>query len=221
MKRTVGLVALALLTLVPTIALSHPHPPKDSWRPDSRLGWAIHRDGQWHVSELWDIDSADDLVSKYGDDFLYIRDGEERYIITDPKLIERAVRATRRIKDHTKEISALANASAQLAMSRVHGTWERQRLEKLEDKLVNRIERSESRGEDTRQMEKDLKRVRAELDQLEKDGGEKLTETELRDLRARQDEASQDLDRVIDGIREEIRDVLREAKENGLAKRIP
>ena len=219
MKRILGPMTLALLVLTPSFALTHPHPPKDAWRPDTRLGWAIHRDGQWHVSEIWDIDSADDLSSKYGDDFLYIRDGEERYVITDPTMIERATRATTRIKDHTKEISALANVTAELAMSRVHGTWERQRLESRVAALESRIQRIESL-EDARQLKRDLKRVRDELHRLGRNGGETLTETERRDLMARRDAASDDLEEVIDGIRTEVREILREAKDRGLAKRV-
>jgi hypothetical protein len=219
MKRIVPLLMTFVLFVLPLFALAHPHTDEGAWHPDSRLGWAIHRDGQWHVSEISDIDRAD-LSSKYGDDFLYIRDDEERFIITDPKLIDRATDATRRIQDHAKEISALANAEAELAMSRVHGTWERQRLQKLEAKLEDRIERGQSRGEDTRQMKQDLKQVRGDLDRLEKDGGEKLTETQRRDLRARRDEASEDLSEAIDGIRAEIRDILREAKDKDLARRI-
>jgi vacuolar-type H+-ATPase subunit E/Vma4 len=69
-------------------------------------------------------------------------------------------------------------------------------------------------------MKQDLKQVRADLDRLEKDGGEKLTEAQRGDLRARRDDASEDLSEAIDGIRAEIRDILREAKDKDLARRI-
>lgn len=214
-------VALALTVLIlPALAFAHSHPSAGASKPDRELGWAIRRDGLWHVSEIWDMDSIEKLPSKYGDDFLYIRDGEKKVVITDPILVERAARAHRQIKMHTTQINALASVSAQLAMSRVNGTWERKRLEKAESKLEGVIERGKEHGDDTRQAERDLKLVREQLAKLEEGGGETLTETERRELTERQDRAREDLDNALAGIRKEMHEILREAIEKDLAKSI-
>jgi hypothetical protein len=166
------------------------------------------------------MDSIEKLSSKYGDDFLYIRDGVKKYVITQPDMVDRAARAQRQVKMHTLQINALANAAAELAMSRVNGTWERHRLEKAEYKLESVIERGKKHGDDTRQAERDLKLVRDQLARLEAGGGEALTETERRELIERRDAASEELDDAVAGIRKEIRDILREAIEKDLAEQI-
>jgi hypothetical protein len=219
MRRTVRF-AVVLGLVVPGLAIAHPHSHSGRAHSDDTLGWAIRRDGLWHVSETWDMDSIENLPSKYGDDFLYIRDGEKRYVITDPGLVERAARAQRQIKMHTTQINALASVSAQLAMSRVNGTWERKRLQKAESKLEGAIERGKEHGDDTRQAERDLKLVREQLAKLEEAGGETLTETERRELTERQDRAREDLDRAVAGIRKEMREILREALQKDLATSI-
>jgi hypothetical protein len=53
-----------------------------------------------------------------------------------------------------------------------------------------------------------------------KDGGETLTDSERRELIRRRDEAMRDLDGKVAGIRAEIREILREAREKGQAQRL-
>ena len=103
-------------------------------------------------------------------------------------------------------------------MSRVNGTWERRRLEKTQWKLERAIEDGKRHGDDTRQAERDLKLVRDQLARLEERGGEALSESERRELTERRDRASEELDEAVEGIRKEMRAILRESIEKDLAE---
>lgn len=212
------LAVLPGVAIIPRAAQAKSDSHSGASHTDSRFGWAIRTDGNWHISEIEDMNSIEDLPKKYGDDFLYIRDGEKKYVIVDPAMLDRAERAHRRIKMHASQISALASASAELAMSRVNGTWERRRLEKTEWKLERAIENGKRHGDDTRQAERDLKLVRDQLARLEERDGEALPESERRELEERRDRASEGLDEAVESIRKEMHAILREAIEKDLAE---
>jgi hypothetical protein len=204
----------ALALIVPSLALAHPHPHD--------LGWILIDGERQSTSDLRDIDDIENLRSRYGDEVLYIRDGDERYVITKPAYLERARKAARRVGEN-KEIVKLARAEAKLAVSRALGHKARAKLVRLEAQLQGRIARIEVRGDPTEGLERDLARVRRELKDLDSDSREDEegpTAAEERDLARRREEARDRLHEAVQGLRDEIREILREARSKGDAERL-
>jgi hypothetical protein len=214
MSPTLRLV-LALTLLLPALAVAHSHP---ALHGNDELGWSIVRGEHRHTSSMDDLDEIDDLKSRFGDDFLYIRDGDERYVITNRAMIDRAEDASNRIVDPAK---AIAKAAARLAVSQAKGMKARGKLESAESQLEAAIERQELRGQEADEMRRALERVRDELEEIEATGERHpVTPSEQRELEGRRDDARERLERAVTEMRSEIRDILDEAKEKDLARRI-
>jgi chromosome segregation ATPase len=206
---------LALTLLLPALAVAHPH---SALHGHDELGWAVVRGEHRHTSSMDDLDEIDDLKSRFGDDFLYIRDGDERYVITNRAMIDRAEDASNRIVDPAK---AIAKAAARLAVSQAKGTKARAKLESAESQLEAAIERQELRGQEADELQRALERVRQELGEIEATGERRpVTPSEQKELESRRDEAHERLERAVAEMRAEIRDILVEAKDKGQAKRV-
>lgn len=214
MRRTIPFVLV--LGLLPLVALAHSHPGKAHW--DDELGWAIIHDDHTRSSSLHDLDEIEDLQTRFGDDLLYIRDGDERYVITNRALIDRAEDASHRIVDPAK---AIAKAEARLAVRQVQSVKARVKLENAETQLEAAIERQELRDKEADELRRALERVREELEQIEATGERRhVTSSEQKELERRRDEAHERLEKAVSEMRSEIREILREAKDKDLAKRI-
>lgn len=219
MRRT--FVALALGLVVPGLAIAHPHSHAVRTHSDDTLGWAVVRDGHKHSSSVDDEDDIRSLVDRYGDDFLYVRDGKERYVIRDSKMIDRAEDASHEIGEHVREITTVAHAQARVALNGAAGARAQAKLARREAKLEMRIDRAERDGEDTKELERELEQVREDLEDLEAHREkDHLSESERRDLEHRRDKANDGLEKAVDHLRAEIRVILRESKEKGLAERV-
>ena len=212
--------AFALLLFVTALALAHPHSHGKGYR-DSELSWAIIDDDHNHSSNLDEMDEIEDLKPRFGDEFLYIRDGKERFVITNRDLIRRAEEASHRIGDHAKEIKTIAKAQAKHAVSQAQGARARAKLQILEGQLEEKIENREIRGEEADELRRALERVQEDLEEIEAGREPRpLTRSEEQDLERRREEAQAELQKAIQEMRSEIRDILRDAKEKGLAERV-
>jgi hypothetical protein len=211
--------ALALALLVPSLTVAHSHPHSGS---DDDLGWILIDGERQSMSDMRDIDDVDDLKARYGDEVLCIREGDERYVITKPVYMERARKAARRVSEN-KEIVKLARTEAKLAMSRAMGPKSRAKLVRMEAQLQGRIARNEAQEDFTKDLERELERVRRELDALDSNSrtdDETLTGAEERDLERRREGARARLQVAVQGLRDEIREILREARAKGDAERL-
>lgn len=210
----------ALCLFVAALALAHPPSHAKGYR-DSDLSWAIIDDDHNHSSNLDELEEIEDLKSRFGDTFLYIRDGKERYVITDPALVRRAEEASHRIGDHAKEIKTIAKAQAKVAVSHAQGVRARAKLESIEAQLEAKVESRELRGEEADELREALDRVREDLEEIEAGNEPRpLTRSEEQELERRREEAHAELDKAIREMRSEIRDILKDAKQKGLAERV-
>src|SRR5439155_1338436 len=81
------------------------------------LGWAIVSHGNTSMSGLDDLDSVEKLKSDFGEEFLYIRLGEDRYVIRDRPLIARAKDAAKPVGEAGREVGEIARARAERALN--------------------------------------------------------------------------------------------------------
>jgi len=184
-----------------------------------RLSWALTSDGSTSMSSLDEKDSFDKLKSEYGDDFLYIRDGEDRYVIRDRGLVDRARDATRPMKEAGREIREVARMRVEKAMGNSHEERDRARLARRIGRLSGRIARLSRDGEDTEDLEREQAELQRRLDDLEKEGRDRgRARPADSDLEARSQKASRRVSQAARHMNQEIRGILRDAKARHLAE---
>jgi hypothetical protein len=222
----VPLALAALLILVTPIPSSAHHSSAHSYSygfgndEDEDFRWAVVSDGNTSSTNMSDWDLLEELKDRYDGDFLYVRDGKEQFVIRDPKLVERAKTASSEVSKYGKEIGKLASAQVKLALNRVGMTGQRRSLERAERELEREIERSERDGESTQGLKRALRHIREEMESLPDDDHETLNVSERDDLRRQSDEARKHLHDAVRKMRQDIRDILREAKERGKAEKL-
>jgi hypothetical protein len=125
MPRTLPLVfAAAILSLaLPYSSSAYSYAHGSHRGEEDTFGWAIISGGNSSMSDMRDLDSLDDLKDRFGDEFLYIRDGKDRYVVSDPDMVERALEASKQIRKYGKEMGKLARAQARLAVDESIGSW--------------------------------------------------------------------------------------------------
>lgn len=222
-----ALVALLILvTPIPSSAHSPAHGSAHSYSygfsndEDEDFAWAVVSDGHTNSTNLDDWDLINELKDRYDGDFLYVRDGKEQFVIRDPMLVERAKTASSEVSKYGKEIGKLASAQAKLALSHVGMTGQHRSLERAERELEREIERSERDGESTQGLKRALRHIREEMESLPDDDHETLSASERDDLRRQSDQARKHLHDAVRKMRQDIRDILREAKERGKAEKL-
>lgn len=188
---------------------------------DDNFSWAVVTQGGRAITgNVVQGDPISKLKDRYHRDFLYIRDHDERYVITDPELIDEAREAGSHINRYSKEIGELAQAEARLAMSRV-ADERRPGLDRRRRALERAIEVRERQGESTDDLEDELFRVRVETKSLESmSRSNQLTSDEREDLVQRRDRASARVQEGERKIQAELRQILADAKERGIAARV-
>jgi hypothetical protein len=185
------------------------------------FGWAIISGGSSSMSEMQDLDSIDDLKARFGDNFLYVREGHDRYVIKDRKLVSRAQEAAKEIGKFGREIGDLARAQARVAVDESLEARRQAKMMRIQKRLEREIDRRARRGEPTRDLERALDDVTSEIGSFEPpDRGDRLTASDRRDLTRRREEASERLHQGVRQIKREMREILREAKSRGLAERL-
>src|SRR5690349_10072875 len=134
-RTSMALAALAALSLA-SLPIAAPSPASanqyhDGYENDDKddFGWALVHDGHNSSSSL-NHENIEAIRGKYGDDILYIRDGEDRYVIRDRGLMRRAEDSLKPIEDAGKEIGAAVGAKVSYSLGRSSDSRERARLER-------------------------------------------------------------------------------------------
>jgi len=151
-------VMLALAAPAPSGAYSHAHGADD----ESDFGWAIFSGGNSSMSDMHDLDSMDELKERFGDEFLYVRDRDDRYVITDRRLIARTQESTKQIRKYGKEIGELARAQARLEVDRA--LYEKRQTKRLTSgerrELARRREAASERlQKGVREIQEDVREI--------------------------------------------------------------
>lgn len=186
------------------------------------FGWALVTGGRHSMSTGrvgWD--SVQELRKRYGSDLLVVSDQDETWVITDRKLVDRAQRSARKIKNMEPEIGEMAEAQAKLSLSDADHREEKERLRKKQAALRKKIRAAQDEGEPTEDLERDLFHVNVGLDAIEGMARDhRLSSAEREDLTRRRDRATVKVNAGMRKINDEIRGLLDEAKSRGLARRV-
>src|SRR3989442_8360516 len=133
---SIALLGLSVAASIPASARASARASSHSWvgshshgfdNDRESLGWAIVSGNNTSMSDMKDLDSMDMLKSEFGKEFLYIRLGEDRYVIRDPALMRRAQDAVRPMQEAGQEIGEAARAQAEQALAGSQDTREQAR----------------------------------------------------------------------------------------------
>jgi hypothetical protein len=229
MSRTkVALAALAFLA--PAALFSAAHQPlataggysygyDNDQNDHDRLGWVIVSGENTSMSDMQDMGSMDKLKSEFGDEFLYLRQGEDRYVIRDRVLMKRAQDAARPLQEAGREVGEAARAQAEEALGGTRGALEQARLARRIAKVSKRIALREDEGESTEDLEQELDGLQTQLDNLTDDSREdRAASRGAREREGRTRDASERLQKAVKHLNQEMRDILREAKSRHLVE---
>ena len=218
---------VSLLTLASTSMAAHDdHGSSYSYgyeKNHDNLGWAIISDDNSSMSDMDVMDSLDRLKDEFGDEFIYIRLGESRYVIRDRALMRRAKDAARPLQKAGREVGEAARAEVAVALGGVNGaTREQAKLAARIAKLSARIARLEARGESTEDLEREQEQLAERLEELSEDSEreQRAAHRHARSHSAKSKVASERLEKAVRHLNEEMRDILRDAKSRRLAKRV-
>ena len=184
------------------------------------FGWALVHDGHNSSSSL-DDENLDEIKARYGGDLLYIRDGEDRYVIRDRRLMRRAEDSLKPIQEAGHEIGAAVGAKVSYSMRRSQGSREQARVARRIGRLSRRIARLSEEGEDTRDLETELSQLQGQLETMKEDRSLRHDDEEREaDLEAATQRASRHMRDATRKVSQEMRDILREAKSRHLAETV-
>jgi hypothetical protein len=217
-------LAVSIFSALAALAVTPPafaHKGGYSYGTDDDFSWAFVSDHGRNISGNLNSDNIGKLRDRYDGEFLYIRDGEERWVITDPDLIDRAHHVEEQIKNYNREISEIANAEARFAMASMGNEKKRAKLVERRRDLQDEIDKLKDDGDDTRDLERELFQVKIDLEVLDSmHKNAQLSAEERRDLTERRDRASARLRKGMQKIEADLRKILAEAKERHLAERV-
>jgi len=189
---------------------------------DDRLGWAIVSDDTHsNMSSIGDKDDLDDLKAEIDGEFLYIRQDHDRYVIRDKKLIARARESTRGLEKAGRELGEAVGQQVSAAMSDSRDSRKQARLIRRQSRISSQIARRVERGEDTDDLEQELKEIGRELAEIRESNHDRAEERQdRRDLEKRQREASRNLRDMVNQVNEDMLAILKDAMARGLAERV-
>lgn len=216
----VGLAILSLAAIPSAVLAGNASASSYSYGYDDeadRLSWALVSGNDKSTSDMDEMDSLDKLKSEYGDEFLYVRQGQDRYVIRDRGLLERAHRATEAVGDAGRAIGESAMMRVKLALGDSREGRERARLARRIARISRDIARRERDGEDTEDLEKQQEELQQQIDEM---GNETHDSAESRQDEARSRDASRRMREATRHLREEMRDILHDAKARHLATRV-
>jgi hypothetical protein len=127
----IGFLLLSSVAVTPTAALD-PH----------ELAWAIVSRDQTSISSTMDLELVDRLRGDFGDEFLYVREDGDRWVIRDRALMKRALDAQRPVREAKVALKAgkrsRKRARAETAAeAREHEVRQRDARERLDEALQN------------------------------------------------------------------------------------
>jgi len=219
-RNHVVLVGLAILTSIFLPPAASAKDSSISFDTDrDGFGWAIVSGENTSMSDMDDLDSFDNLKEKYGDEFLFLREGDNRYVIRDRGLMERAQRAEKPVNDAGRELGESVTLQAQEALGNSKDARERARLARSIGRLSRQIARAERRGDDTEDLERDLDKLQRQLDDMEESSrDQKMTSREKMKIKTGSEESSRHLKHATHHLKQEMRDILHDAKARHLAE---
>jgi hypothetical protein len=205
------IVSLALLLSSSTVKAAE----------NEEFGWTIvSGTSQSNMGQL-NPRMIQDLRHRYGDRFLVIRDGDEKYVITDEALVRRGEDITSEIRNYQPEIGDMAEAEARLSLSKQNHEEEKVALKERRRKIRTAIENNERRGRPTRALERDLFQATVQLQAIQGlEENSRLSADEERRLMRQRERASARLKVGTDRINREMRELLDTAKSSGRAERL-
>jgi hypothetical protein len=202
----------------PSNGHTHGYVPREG--AHDNLEWIIVSGGITSLSDMSDMESLESLRLQFGSRFLYLRDGDDHYVIKDEQLIDRAQRAARSIKLYGKEMGMLARFEVQGAQGSGKSA---RKIAAMRQRPVPHGEAAgrNPRDESNDRLERDVVRLIDDMDALRTDPRQdEVTTARSRDLERRSEALSKRLERAVREGHEELRDVLHDAKERNLAKRV-
>jgi len=186
------------------------------------LRWAIVSHGNTSNSDMESLDDIERLKGDYGDEFLYIRQDDDRYVIRDHAMVERAYRALEPMQEAGREIGEAVGAKVGRSFSMSEDGREQARMARRIARLSRKIAKLSADGEDTRDLEREQARLRRELDEMREksDRGSRESREAEADLDARTEKASKHMKDAAKHLKHEIREIFDEAKARHLAERV-
>lgn len=182
------------------------------------FAWALVHDGK-NSSSSMDSENLEAIRGKYGDDILYIRDGDDRYVIRDRGLMRRAEGLMKPIEDAGKEIGAAVGAQVTYSLGKSQGSREQARIARRIARLSRRIERLSEEGEDVGDLEIERGVLEGQLESMKESRSWRHDSEEREsDLGAATERASRHMREATRNLNRELRDILRDAKSRHLAE---
>ena len=185
----------------------------------SRLRWALIDGDRNNSTNLSDPDDLEELKSTYGSRFLYIRDGDDRYVIKDRRMMDRARESMKPVQEAGREIGKAVGEKVSYSMRRSGTARERARLERRLSRIESRIARLSGRGEDTDDLENERQELQQELRAMKNNRRvEHDAEERQADLDAATERASRHMREATRKMDQTMRDILKESKSRHLAE---
>lgn len=190
------------------------------------LRWALVDEENNSSSNLSELNDLDDLKAKYGRTFLYIQDGDDRYVIKDRGMMQRARDARKPVIEAGREIGKAVGEKVSYSMRRSGQSRETARLARR----LARVERSLARlsdedreGEesDRQDLENERQELRAQLEEMKNDHREQhVSEEHQAELDAATERASRHMRDATRNLDRQLRAILKEAKSRNIANQI-
>jgi len=185
------------------------------------LSWAIVSPDHNSTTNLDEMESLDQLKEKYGDEFLYVRQGGERYVIQDKGLMKRAEDAAKPMQEAGRELGEAVSQQVKEALAYTHHSPEEAELYREQARLTRQIVRRSLHGESTDDLEREQDRVSREIEKLSDDRAQEAEDNADRVNRSEKTRAAtKKVQEAARHVHEEMRAILRDAKSRNLAKRI-
>lgn len=218
--------AIVVVAAPPPYAMGDEHSNGRAYGYDSgddegdNLGWIIVSGEITSISDMGDLESLEGFRHRFGSSFLYLRDGDDHYVIKDEEMIDRAQHAARSIKLYGKEMGMLARFKIQGTLVSRKSARKIAAMQQRPTPHREAGRRSPSE-ESNERLEHEVAELIEDMDALRADPHQgDVTDAKSRDLERRSEALSKRLGKAVHEGRKEMRDVLQDAKARHLAKRV-
>lgn len=212
MSRSFWVLAMALLfaATAPSAAWARDHSPASDRElgESGEIGWILVTDRVTSMSDQSDLESVEALRARFGSSFLILHQGDDRYVVRDKGLIDRAERAVYAIKVYGKEV-------AMLAAFRVQGALGSAKRARKAAGLAKRPPGG-SPGDLDDRLQRAFETLIHEMEALEASSRRGEVSRNPHGLDRRSEELSKRLQEAVRGGRQEMRQILDDAKERHL-----